>query len=515
MPLASAARAGLMRGLVRAAALLLAAAASAQDDGLGSAADPPRFSHQIVLAMAAERARRPFEPLPQAPATLGQLDYATYRSINFRREAAIWGTAPTRFSLQLFAPGFLYRDLIDIAIVENGRSRPLRIDEDAFDVPDKMLAPVLAAVGGYAGFRVHYPINRDDYADEFLVFQGASFFRGVSRGQAYGLSARGLAIDVAEATGEEFPVFRRFWIVRPSSQDQAIDVHALLDSPRVAGAYRFRISPGAPTRADVQATLFARENLAHIGLGPLTSMFLHGGPANPGDATDYRPAVHDSGGLAIERGNGERVWRPLINPRSLQVSAFGDTNPRGFGLIQRSRRFDDYQDLEARYERRPSSWVEPLGAWGPGELRLVEIPSDSETNDNTVAYWRPEGGLRAGVPFDYRYRVSWPDGVPQHGSSALATVSRSTDGRQLFTNKREVSIDWAGTQHGADLAVEAAISAGRIIETRLQANPFIDGTRVFIAFDPGEADVAEFRVVLSRDGEAVGETWLYRWLRRR
>jgi glucan biosynthesis protein len=504
-----------MRRVARAGCLLFAAIASAQDDGRVGAGGVPPFSHQTVLDMAAERAQRPFEALPQAPQALQQLDYSTYRGINFRRDAAIWSQGATKFSLQLFAPGFLYRDLIDIDIVENGRSRPLRIGENAFDVPDGQLAQVLADVGSYAGFRVHYPINRDDYADEFLVFQGASFFRGVSRGQAYGLSARGLAIDVAEATGEEFPVFRRFWVVRPSSRDQAIDVHALLDSPRVAGAYRFHISPGAPTRADVRATLFARENLAHIGLGPLTSMFLHGGPANPGDATDYRPAVHDSGGLAIERGNGERVWRPLINPRSLQVSAFGDASPRGFGLIQRSRRFDDYQDLEARYERRPSSWVEPLGAWGPGELRLVEIPSDSETNDNIVAYWRPEGGLRAGVPFDYRYRISWPDGVPQHGGNALATVSRSTDGRQLFSKHREVSIDWAGTQHGADLAVEASISAGRIIETRLQANPFIDGTRVFIAFDPGEADVAEFRVVLSRDGEAVGETWLYRWLRRR
>lgn len=502
-----------MRRVVRAGCLSLAAVASAQDDGRTGAGDPLPFSHQTVLEMAAERARRPFEPLPQAPPALQQLDYPTYRGINFRREAAIWGTAPTEFSLQLFAPGFLYRDLIDIDLVENGRAQPLRIGENAFDAPDRELAQRLAGLGKYAGFRVHYPINREDYADEFLVFQGASFLRGVSRGQLYGLSARGLAIDVAEAAGEEFPVFRRFWIERPSGRQRAIVIHALLDSRRVTGAYRFVVTPGAPTRADVQATLFAREDLAHVGLAPLTSMFLHGGPANPGDETDYRPAVHDSGGLAIERGNEERIWRPLINPRSLQVSAFGDADPRGFGLIQRSRRFDDYQDLEARYERRPSSWVEPVGAWGPGELRLVEIPSASETNDNIVAYWRPDGGLRAGEPFAYRYRISWPDGVPD--GSTFATVVRSTDGRQLFTGHREVSIDWAGTQHGAQLSIDASISAGRILETRLQANPFIDGTRAFIAFDPGDAAVAELRVVLSRNAIPVGETWLYRWLRNR
>lgn len=502
-----------LRFLAWTAGLLLAAATGAQEGSPAPTGDPPRFSRQTVTDMAAELARRPFEALPQAPEALQQLDYATYRGINYQRDAAVWGNAPTKFSIQLFAPGFLYRDLIDIDIVENGRARSLRVGEKAFNVDDPELAKLLFEVGRYAGLRLHYPINSDDYADEFLVFQGASFFRGVSRGQSYGLSARGLAIDVAEPSGEEHPVFRRLWVERPSSRQQAIVVHALLDSPRVTGAYRFGIYPGAPTRLDVHATLYPRENLAHIGLGPLTSMFMHGGPANPGDENDYRPAVHDSDGLAFERGNGERVWRPLINPVSLQVSAFADENPRGFGLIQRHRNFVDYQDLEARYDRRPSAWVEPLGQWGRGELRLVEIPSDSEANDNIVAYWRPDGGIRAGAPFNFSYRLTWPNGVPDGRS--IAKVSRSTDGRKLFTALREVSIDWAGTNHGADLTIEASISAGSIVESALQANPFINGTRAFIAFDPGDADAAELRAVLLRDGEPVGETWLYRWLRDR
>lgn len=466
------------------------------------------FTRQQVIDLARELAQKPFKPLPQAPAQLADMDYSAYRRINYQQDAAVWGDSPTRFSIQLFAPGFLYRDLVDIDIVENGRARPLEVDKNSFRVPDPALAELLAKVGKYAGFRLHYPLNREDYADEFLVFQGASFFRGVSRGQLYGLSARGLAIDVAESGGEEHPIFRRFWIERPANKQESMVVHALLDSKRVAGAFRFGIYPGSPLRMDVDATLFPRERLPHVGLAPLTSMFMHG-PADPGDEPDYRPAVHDSSGLAVERGNGERLWRPLVNPHNLQISAFMDQAPRGFGLIQRRRDFDHYQDLEANYHRRPSAWVEPLGDWGPGQVQLVEIPSDSEANDNIVAYWRPRDGLPADTPFHYAYRLTWPDDAP--GDQNAARVVRSAGGNKLFSDHREIVIDWAGTPPTDSLTVEASISSGEIIETTLQANPAINGTRVFLAFDPAEADSAEMRVVLKQRNEPVGETWLYRW----
>ncbi len=468
------------------------------------------FSRQVVVDTARSLASRPFEPLPQAPERLRALDYSQYRQINFQQDAAVWGNSPTPFSIQLFAPGFLYHDLVDIDIVENGRSRSLEIGADSFRVPEPEIGQLIAEVGRYAGMRLHYPINREDYADEFLVFQGASFLRGVSAGQLYGLSARGLAIDVAEATGDEHPIFRHFWVERPSSSQQAMVVHALLDSPRITGAYRFGIYPGAPTRVDVDATLFPRENLPHVGLGPLTSMFMHG-PADPSDTPDYRPAVHDSHGLAIERGNGEHVWRPLMNPKTLQVSAFIDENPRGFGLIQRDREFADYEDLEARYDRRPSAWVKPLGDWGRGEVRLVEIPSDSEANDNVVAYWRPERGLKAGEEFQFSYRLTWPDDVP--GLRRVSRVARSAGGLKLFSEQKEVMIDWSDTGPVDQLSLEASVNVGRIVETNLQQNAFVDGTRAFVFFDPGDANTAELRVVLRREGEATGETWLYRWLR--
>lgn len=469
------------------------------------------FSRQTVIEQARQLSEQPFSPPAQAPASLAGLDYSEYRKINYQRDAAVWGRTPTRFSIQLFAPGFLYRDLVDIDIVENGKSSALVVSEDSFRVPDPALARVLAETGKYAGMRLHYPLNSEEYADEFLVFQGASYFRGVSKGQLYGLSARGLAIDVAGPQGEEHPIFRHFWVERPSSSSESMVVHALLDSERVTGAYRFGIYPGAPLRMDVEVTLFPREDIAHVGLAPLTSMFLYG-PLDHADRSDYRPAVHDSGGLAIRRGNGERIWRPLANPRNLQISAFVDENPEGFGLIQRQRDFAYFQDLEAGYQRRPSAWVQPLGDWGRGHVQLVEIPTDSEANDNIVAYWRPEQGLRGGETYEYAYRLSWPDDVP--GSQGKARVVRSAGGEKLSSDNNEVVIDYAGLTVEAleGMVVNASINPGRVLESRIQPNPAVGGARVFVTLKESDDPVAEMRVELERSDEAVAETWLYRWL---
>ncbi|MFN2327835.1 MAG: glucan biosynthesis protein G [Chromatocurvus sp.] len=476
-----------------------------------AAGEGEAFSRQTVIERARQLSEAPFSPPAQAPASLSGLDYSDYRKINYQQNAAVWGGTPTRFSIQLFAPGFLYRDLVDIDVVENGRSFPLIVSEDSFSVPESGLATVLADLGKYAGMRLHYPLNSDSYADEFLVFQGASYFRGVSRGQLYGLSARGLAIDVAGPKGEEHPIFRHFWVERPSSSQDAMVVHALLDSKRVTGAYRFGIYPGAPLRMDVEVALFPREDIAHVGLAPLTSMFLHG-PLDHADRRDYRPAVHDSEGLAIRRGNGERLWRPLANPRNLQISAFVDENPQGFGLIQRERDFAHYQDLETSYHRRPSAWVQPLGDWGTGHVQLVEIPTDVETNDNIVAYWRPDEGLRRGEAFEYAYRLSWPDRVPY--TADTVQVVRSAGGQKLSSDRQEVMIDYSALSAESldGIVVSASMNPGRILESRIQPNPAINGARVFLTLDKSDAPVAEMRVELKRSGEPVAETWLYRRL---
>lgn len=468
-----------------------------------------RFSRNVVIEAAKALSEQRFQPLEPVPQELLQLNYDQYRSIRYRKGAAVWGGTPTRFSIEFFAPGNLYNTGVDISLVENAEAFPIPLENDAFEGVSEEIAGLLTSIAKVAGFRLHYSFN-EDYQDEFVVFQGASYFRAVSEGQSYGLSARGLAIDVAEPSGEEFPVFREFWIERPSSSADAIVVHALLDSPSVAGAYRFGIYPGAPTRMDVEATLFPRVEMDHVGIGALTSMYTFG-TMDASEIPDYRTAVHDSNGLAIQNGRGEYLWRPLNNPRALQVSAFMDNNPRGFGLMQRHRNFDDYQDLEASYHTRPSAWIRPEGNWGEGHVVLVEIPTPSEFNDNIVAYWRPSLPLTPGEPFRFAYHMSWPDERPL--PETIGRVARSAYGIKLAQPHPQMVIDYRDLPAGIDLnevIFDVSLSNGNVIETLAQPN-HLNGARVVVTFDPQGAQLSEIRVRPTYQGEAIGEIWLYRW----
>lgn len=501
------------RGVLSCGLATLAAAAFAPASGARFQGQAQRFSHDDVIAQARALSQGAFTPPPALPAGLGALDYDTYRAIQFQRSRAVWANTASQFSVQMFAPGSVYREPVDVLLVESGVARPAALSADAFQSPSPEIAELIARVGRYAGFRLHHPINRPGVADEFVVFQGASYFRAVSQGQVYGLSARGLAIDTGEPGGEEFPTFRRFWIERPSPDMDAIVVHALLESRRVSGAYRFAIWPGSPTAMDVQVTLFPRAPLSHVGLGCLTSMFMHGSMDGP-DAPDYRPAVHDSLGLAMHTGGGERLWRPLFNPRALQMSAFLDHNPRGFGLSQRDRSFSAYQDLEARYDLRPSAWVTPQGDWGEGHVQLVEIPSDFEGNDNIVAYWRPAGGLAAGQSHSFGYRLTWPDDVTPDGG--LGVVTRSAFGRRLVDGRPQIVIDWSNPRGVGveDIRLDASLSGDAAYETHVVENPAAGGYRVYLTLASVNAAATEVRVRPFAGDIVIGETWLYRYIQR-
>lgn len=473
------------------------------------------FSAQTVVNIAKELAKSPMEAPDIAPKELTDLDYATYEKIDFEQNKAVWGNTPTPFSIQLFAPGYLYKDLVSIDVVENGRAFPLEVSASSFTTPTKKIDDLIAKAGKYAGLRLHYPLNAPDQNDEFIVFQGASYFRAISKGQTYGLSSRGLAINVAQPTGEEFPRFKHFWIERPSVTQKAIVVHALLDSKSVTGAFRFGIYPGSPTRVDVQATLFPRVDIQHVGLAPLNSMFMYDGTLDHSDRPNYRPELHNSDGLQIQTGSDEVLWRPLNNPKTLQISAFLDTSPKGFGLIQRDNKFSDYQDLDADYQDRPSSWIKPLNDWGAGNIELVEIPSNSKSNDNIVAYWEPKDGLKKDVPYTYSYQLTWPNDTPI--LAGKPHIVRSARTVSLPNNNPEVVIDYSNLSVSdlSKVAVNASISQGSIIKTRVVQNPNIKGLRVFVTFDTQEADVAELRVQLKENDQPLASTWLYRWLKQK
>jgi glucans biosynthesis protein len=300
-------------------------------------------------ALAAEKFVRPRIDLPKP---LQELGYDQYRDIRFRRDRALWASERAPFLLELLHRGFLFKEPVAIYVVADGTAQRVAYTPDFFTFGPSVPPPD-GTVTDFSGFRILAPINRADVFDEFVVFQGASYFRAVAKGQGYGLSARGLALNTGARDGEEFPFFRAFWIERPQPEARAVVVHALLDSVSTTGAYRFTIRPGEATVMDVEMTLYPRGELKLAGLAPLTSLFAFG-PNDRVGIDDFRPAVHDSNGLAIWNGKGEWLWRPLSNPETLQISEFIDDNPRGFGLLQRRRAFADYQDLEANYERRPS-----------------------------------------------------------------------------------------------------------------------------------------------------------------
>lgn len=472
---------------------------------------PASFSHDWLISEAGRLAAEPYqEPSEELPDGLGEIGYDQYRDIRFRPEARIWGDQPTRFRLDLFHRGFIFRQPVGIDLVEDGSVKPLPFSPALFEYGPGVTQPTQIEGLDFSGFRVRHPINTPDVWDEFLVFQGASYFRAVGRNQHYGLSARGLAINTAEPDGEEFPAFRRFWIERPAPGHSSIVIHALLDSPSATGAYRFEVSPGAETTMEVNGALFPRTEIKKIGIAPLTSMFMFDA-TNHGGFDDFRPAVHDSNGLQILTGAGEWLWRPLANPSELQISLFQDKRPRGFGLMQRARRYEDFHDLEAGYERRPSLWIEPLGDWGPGYIELVEIPTETEINDNIVAYWRPEGQVPPGGPWRFAYRMRWTDDVRPPAGMMIAKASRM--GLSGDRKRRLFVIDFASAETVVpdDLRIEARASTGRIAVPTIHKGLPDGGVRVSFELEPDDDQPSELWVRLLAADKVASETWLYRW----
>jgi glucans biosynthesis protein len=514
-------RRSVLKGMLAAVAAISAVTglpvAAARAAAQASFAVSGPFTRSTVAELARNLARSPFQPLESSlPEVLDQLTYDQYRDIRFKPEAAIWANTGLPFQMQLFHRGFYFKEPVEVAIVENGQARHLAYDPAMFSYGPLVPQPIPTDDIGFSGLRLHGPINRPDYFDELLVFQGASYFRSLAKGQVYGLSARALALKTADPEGEEFPVFRAFWVETPVAGSETCVVSALLDSPSTTGAYRFTVRPGDPTLMDVETQLFPRVDLEKVGLAPGTSMYFFSANGRE-DVDDFRPQVHDSNGLLMVTGRGERLWRPLANPAELQISAFLDQSPRGFGLVQRDRAFENYQDLEAAYERRPSLWVEPVGDWGAGAVTLVEIPTDAEIHDNIVAYWSPKEKIPAGSEFSFAYRLAW-GGEPAMAPKA-ATVHATRSGRAGVggpTPERLFVVDYvfAGGTDPAKLGAPKATvnaSAGTVRNVVIHQNPATGGLRLSFQLDPQNETLIEMRATLTFESGDAGETWVYRW----
>lgn len=473
---------------------------------------PPEYFMDLeahARALAAEPAN--VRPNIELPKQLVKLTYDQYRKIRFRPERSLWRDDPGRFEVQFFHPGFGYLQGVTVSILG---SRDARVPErypfsSALFSYEGFSSPPPSSELEFTGFRIHAPINVETYRDELAVFHGASYFRPLGKGTVYGLSARGLAIDMGEPTPEEFPSFTQFYLVHPKPSDEFFWVLAVLESRRATGAYAFHLRPGDPTLIDVTARVFVREPVAALGVAPLTSMYLFGEDA-PNRFGDFRPEVHDSDGLSMWSASGEWLLRPLRNPPRTVTTSFRLDSPRGFGLVQRDRSFDHYQDLEARYQDRPSAWVEPLSGFERGAVRLLEIATQLETDDNIAVAWVPDALPPRGEPLSlsYRLHVGSADDVKRPTARVDATRIGKTERGVRFL------VDFVGPELTSRDDVQAVVttSGARILEQHVEQNSFAEGVRASfeVAPEPNARDV-ELRAFLKTENDVLTETWSYLW----
>lgn len=470
------------------------------------------FNPDSLLDMARALAKRPYSaPSADLPDGLTNLTYDQYMSIRARPNARLFAGEGRGSVIELLHRGFLFTRPVQVYVIEDGTVRRVAYDPSRFDF-GKVTPPQNPGDLGFSGLRI-FGDGQGDAMREVAVIQGATFFRSCARGQNFGVMSRALGLKIAEQRGEEIPFFRAFWIEKPANLDAGLVIHALIDSESVVGVWRATIRAGEVTVVDVETTLVARAVLDHVGLGTMSATYLFG-PNDRRGNDDVRTGVYEVSGLQMLNGRGEWIWRPLHNPETLQISAFIDENPRGFGLLQRDRDFASFQDDDQAFERRPSLWIEPIGDWGPGTVQLVEIPTDSEVNDNIIAYWRPKTPIPAGGETSFAYRQFWCWSPPER--PPLASVTAVRVGRGSSAKRKRFLVDFTGdvfAQAGRMVEMKPILSAtpGAVADVRILPYPERNSCRIAFELEHGNETLSEIRLTLEGGGKPLSETLLYRW----
>jgi glucans biosynthesis protein len=478
------------------------------------------FDYARLKGMARTLAGAPYQaPSEKLPPAVERLDWDHWQAIRFRDDRSLWAGEGLRFQARFFHLGFRIRKPVHLYTVEGGFAQEILYDPAMFDYSGSGLkGSEIPSTIGFAGFRLLF---HTDWVRDFAAFQGASYFRAVDVDRQYGMSQRGLAIDTGSSTPEEFPDFIAYYLEKPAKDSSVLTIYGLLDSPSVAGAYRFVIDASEPLTMDIDAALYPRKQIERLGIAPCTSMFLVGKNDRRVD-NDWRPEIHDSDGLQIWSGDGEWIWRPLMNPAGLRVNSYTDEHPRGFGLMQRERRFEQYQDDGVFYDKRPDCWVEPKGRWGKGAVMLVEIPTEDETSDNIVAFWNPAEKPQRGQELLYAYRLNWCRENPVVVDLARVYATRTGIGgiigrRRTYFSWRFV-VDFVGGElptmaENARLIPVISASRGRVEITSVRPLRPINGYRAMfdLALTDDSVEPINLRLYLSYDGQALSETWLYQY----
>ncbi|WP_414714671.1 glucan biosynthesis protein [Sphingobium sp. LMC3-1-1.1] len=413
------------------------------------------FSWNMLVARAQRLARTAFKVTPFFPGA-DKIGYDAFNQARFRDERTIWNDRGDDTGIRLFPLSSTVQQPVEIALVEQGRATPLRYDPDMFEAPAGNAVRNLGPDAGFAGFRIMNAAQDGDW----LSFLGATYFRAPAERQ-FGLSARAVAINTSIAGKEEFPRFTHFWLERTGRS--SVTVYALMDSASLTGAFRFAstLTPQG-VRQDVDAVLFTRKAVAELGLMPMTSMFWYD-QADRRTRTDWRPEIHDSDMLSIASADGTVHCRPLVNPSAPRVDVFAERNPKGFGLLQRDRNFDHYQDDGVFYERRPSLWTTSRKPLGAGEVRLYAFPTDSEYTDNVAAYWTPAAPTRAGSRIEASYRLDW-SAARAPASAGLATVENIWTGQSGEAGVDRFLVDFAGVPAGTQPDIWVDLAGGTLVK---------------------------------------------------
>lgn len=474
---------------------------------------PPVFAFDFndVLKEAQKLAKQPFDDgYKKVPESLRKLEFAKWAMINPIPEKAVWAEEDLPFRVEFFHVGMQFSQPVSISVIDGNQVLPIHFSKDYFDYGQSGVRDLVPEDVGFAGFRLKTPLHKPNQSDEVLSFIGASYFRAIGQDQHYGLSARGVAIDTGlPPKPEEFPYFKSFWLEKPKPVAKSMKIYALLNGESLTGAYAFQFTPGKDALMLVKAVLLPRKPMEKLGLAPMTSMFVHG-ENMPIARAKVTAEVHDSDGLLVHHASGEWLWRPLVNPKNLFINRFVDQNPKGFGLLQRDRDPNHYQDPHYEYHKRPSLWIEPEGDWGKGSVELVHIPSDSDFNDNIVAYWVPEEKAVPGKPIQISYKQRWfLDDVilPPTGQIRATTIHKTAQ-------RTEMLIDFArgNLEKVPESALEASVQVGngaKVLTKRL--DKLADFWRLTLFIEKESQDPVEIRAYLKHKDkmDAVTETFSY------
>ena len=479
------------------------------------------FNFDDVVKKAEALARQHYKaPIP-IPKIMREMSYEAYQGIRFNPDRSLWRQSESRFQVMLLPPGKFYTHAVNLNVIDADGMQPVPFRKSDFTFADPEVQKRVPADVGVAGFKLTFPLNKKNEQNQFLVFAGASYFRAVGKENVFGISGRGLAIDTGLSTGEEFPAFTEFWLIRPSPDADEMVFYGLLDSKSLAGAYQFTVVPRQTTQLRVKATLFPRKNIQLIGIAPLTSMFFYG--ENTTRPTgEWRKQIHDSDGLQIHDGaSGEWLWRPLLNPETLEMDYFMTDNVRGFGLLQRDVEFSDYEDLGARYDKRPSAWVEPQGDWGKGNVVLVQLPTNDETNDNIVAFWSARAPVTPETPLTLAYHVNFGKArIPQNPMGTVVNTFIG-DGNRIgggnVPGAYRIIVDFAGgplAKHSASAPISSQVTAlddcCEILEHYVMYNEIIKGWRLSILAKHAATKPLHLRAFLRNAESTLTETWTFR-----